>query len=179
MIRWVLPFVVLMPVSWCWSAGPSFEDVTLQSGVSPMHGGDPSDFTSGAAFFDWDLDGWPDLLVGDGQSNPSLYRNSGPPDFLFEDVSEQAGLTDFPIQSSCIYARDFTGDGIVDILLMRQGVYGGLQLLAGTVSGLFRDETATRLETARSNYQALAAFDADSDGDLDVVATRWAFMSPA
>jgi hypothetical protein len=158
---------------------PAFEDVTIASGIDPVHYANPADFSAGSAVLDWDLDGWPDLLVAQSMAPLALWRSTGPPDFLFEDVSMEAGLAEALYDSCCVQAADFTGDGIVDLLLMSDGTSGSLRLLTGRPDGVFVDESLYRLVAPRSKYIATSAVDMDGDGDLDLVATRWAFLSPA
>jgi hypothetical protein len=63
----------------------SFEDVTATSGIF-----DSSSKSLGVAMFDYDQDGWPDLLVANDTQPNKLYRNRR--DGTFEDVAVQAGL---------------------------------------------------------------------------------------
>ncbi len=63
----------------------TFEDVTATSGIF-----DSSSKSLGVAMFDYDQDGWPDLLVANDTQPNKLYRNRR--DGTFEDVAVQAGL---------------------------------------------------------------------------------------
>ena len=63
----------------------SFEDVTATSGIF-----DSSSKSLGVAMFDYDQDGWLDLLVANDTQPNKLYRNRR--DGTFEDVAVQAGL---------------------------------------------------------------------------------------
>jgi hypothetical protein len=63
----------------------TFEDVTATSGIF-----DSSSKSLGVALFDYDQDGWPDLLVANDTQPNKLYRNLG--NGKFKDVAVEAGL---------------------------------------------------------------------------------------
>jgi enediyne biosynthesis protein E4 len=63
----------------------TFEDVTATSGIF-----DSSSKSLGVAMFDYDQDGWPDLLVANDTQPNKLYRNLG--NGKFKDVAVEAGL---------------------------------------------------------------------------------------
>ena len=63
----------------------TFEDVTATSGVF-----DSSSKSLGVAMFDYDQDGWPDLLVANDTQPNKLYRNLR--NGKFKDVAVEAGL---------------------------------------------------------------------------------------
>jgi hypothetical protein len=57
---------------------PRFEDVTAAAGLPAVVGqGASSDYGSPAAWFDWDQDGWPDLVLGDRSGPTRVFRNDG------------------------------------------------------------------------------------------------------
>jgi hypothetical protein len=63
----------------------TFEDVTATSGIF-----DSSSKSLGVAMFDYDRDGWPDLLVANDTQPNKLYRNAR--NGTFKDVAVEAGL---------------------------------------------------------------------------------------
>ncbi|HEY6263929.1 MAG TPA: CRTAC1 family protein [Candidatus Acidoferrum sp.] len=63
----------------------TFEDVTAASGIF-----DTSSKSLGVAMFDYDKDGWPDLLVANDTQPNKLYRNLK--NGKFKDVAVEAGL---------------------------------------------------------------------------------------
>ncbi len=69
----------------------TFEDVTATSGIF-----DSSSKSLGVAMFDYDQDGWPDLLVANDTQPNKLYRNAH--NGAFKEVAVEAGLA-------------FSGDG--------------------------------------------------------------------
>ena len=73
----------------CWlfrnRGNGTFEDVTAQSGIF-----DTSSKSLGVAMFDYDSDGWPDLLVANDTQPNKLYKNLH--NDKFRDVALDAGL---------------------------------------------------------------------------------------
>ncbi len=116
------------------------------------------------AFADFDGDGDLDLvLVSEDDRKDELYLNDG--EGNFRDVSERLTPDDV---SNALVVLDLDGDGSPDVLT---GNIGTDRALINDGTGRFRDETATRWAQGaqESRTQDLEAFDADGDGDLDVV----------
>jgi enediyne biosynthesis protein E4 len=88
----------------------TFTDVTATAGVGG--GNDPLSIVSDALWFDFDNDGWRDLLVV-RFGTPILYRNLG--DGTFADVSAASGLHTFANTIAAI-AFDYDNDGWLDLL---------------------------------------------------------------
>ncbi|MDQ2839704.1 MAG: CRTAC1 family protein [Acidobacteriota bacterium] len=106
-------------------SGGNFEDVTFQSGL----GRNTRFLGWGAAFLDFDNDGWPDILTCNGHVYPEvrekasesgyrerkvLYRNLG--NGKFEDVSLEAGPGILePVAGRGCALGDFDNDGDLDV----------------------------------------------------------------
>jgi hypothetical protein len=127
----------------------------------------------GAAFIDYDNDGWMDVLVLGGvrleqqaQSGPSnrLYRNNR--DGTFTDVTLKAGLA-FEGWSSAVTVGDYNNDGYEDIFLT---CYGHNILYRNNGNGTFTDVTrAAGLWQDRIRYGSGCTWvDYDRDGHLDL-----------
>jgi hypothetical protein len=91
--------------------GRRFSDVTERAGVGG--GNDARSIVADALWFDYDNDGWRDLLTV-RFGTPLLYRNEG--NGRFTDVSSRAGLTTFANSIAAI-AFDYDNDGRLDLLL--------------------------------------------------------------
>ena len=181
----------------------SFENVTESAGLSGFRHETgafgqiwfPESMGSGAAFFDYDGDGWQDIsLAGGGRWSDSggsamgseaqqevlplrLYRNLG--DGTFSEVTEAVGLAEFggvrEVYGLGIAAADYDGDGDLDIYL---------SALAENL--LFRNEGGVFVEVGREAGVAGEAvwssspifFDADRDGDLDLYVGNYVAWSP-
>jgi hypothetical protein len=129
---------------------------------------------SGAAFFDYDNDGWQDIFLVNGtRLNPlrgersptnRLYRNKG--DGTFQDVTEKAGLVHTGWgQGVCV--GDYDNDGYDDLFI---STYGKNALYHNNGNGTFA-EVAQRagVATNRTRWGSGCAFlDYDRDGRLDL-----------
>ena len=182
----------------------AFEDVTHAAGLSGFRhetGAQgciwfPESMGSGAAFLDYDGDGWQDIaLAGGGRwsdypaclpfSGASdaetlpirLYRNLGKG--VFSEVTDQVGLAGFDGVRDAyglgIAAADYDNDGDTDIYLSALGE-----------NLLFRNEQGRFVEASREAGVAGAAawssspifFDADRDGDIDLYVGNYVAWSP-
>lgn len=90
--------------------GLKFSDVTGQTGVGG--GNDPGSIVADALWFDFDNDGFRDLLVV-RFGTPILYRNEGGK--RFTNVTAASGLTTFANSIAAI-AFDYDGDSRLDLL---------------------------------------------------------------
>jgi hypothetical protein len=132
----------------------------------------------GAAIFDYDDDGWPDILlvngsrVGDSQRQdppPSrLYRNLG--DGTFADVTAASGLARRGWgQGVC--AGDYDNDGRLDLFVT---YYGQTVLYRNQGAGVFADTTRSAGLLSPDRYNTGCAFlDYDRDGRLDLFVSAY------
>ncbi|MBI4476788.1 MAG: VCBS repeat-containing protein, partial [Acidobacteria bacterium] len=88
----------------------TFTDVTESAGVAG--GNDPLSIVADALWFDYDNDGWRDLLVA-RFGTPLLYRNEG--NGKFKDVTQRAGMNRFG-NTIAVIALDYDNDGHLDLL---------------------------------------------------------------
>jgi enediyne biosynthesis protein E4 len=168
---------------------PHFLDVTEEAGIRFQHlsGGKTEKrylFEAkggGIGFFDYDNDGWQDLLIVQGSTmermrtgtNPVsavLYRNRR--DGSFEDVTAVSGLTGTGWGMG-VAVGDYDNDGFADVYIT--------QLTANILyrnrgDGTFRDVTEPA-GVAGSKWTASAAFgDYDNDGYLDLYLANYVDM---
>jgi enediyne biosynthesis protein E4 len=161
-----------------------FTDVSKAAGLTFVHvnGASAQKFLvetmgSGGLFFDFDGDGWVDLLLVDGGSladarqdasaRHRLYRNRG--DGSFEDVTARSGIVHREYgMGAC--AADYDNDGLVDLYVT--GI-GGNRLYRNVGGGRFRDVTSAA-GAAASGWSTSCAFgDFDKDGFVDLFVTRY------
>ena len=184
-------FTLLSIIAILWYATPlharadtgiQFVDVTQEAGIYWKHTDGRSGqkyfmetLGSGAAFFDYDADGDPDLYFVNGAPLPGyvpeetpancLYRNNG--DGTFTDVTEQAGVGDTGYGHGCAVG-DYNNDGKLDLYVTN---YGTNRLYRNNGDGTFTDvaEVAGVTEPRWSSSCAFADYDRDGNLDLYVV----------
>ena len=132
---------------------------------------------SGAAWFDYDQDGWLDLflLSGTRLQNPPenatnrLYRNQR--DGTFEDVTTKAGLRRTGWASS-VTVGDYDNDGDDDVFVT---YWGQNVLYRNQGDATFEDVTAgAGLRDKETRWGSGATFlDYDRDGDLDLFVANY------
>jgi enediyne biosynthesis protein E4 len=171
------------------SPGFRFADVTSQAGIQFQHnsgafGGKflPETLGSGCAFFDYDRDGWQDILLVNGSDWPGhkktrstlrLYHNNG--NGTFTDVTSHAGL-DVELYGMGVAVGDYNNDGFPDILVT---CVGQNHLFRNTGKGAFVDVTSTSGLGKREGFSTSALwFDYDRDGLLDLFVCNYVKWSP-
>ena len=159
-----------------------FVDVTQEAGIQYKHVDGRSGqkyfmetLGSGAAFFDYDTDGDPDLYFVNGaplpgyvsQETPTncLYENNG--DGTFTDVTEKTGVGDTGYGHGCAVG-DYNNDGKLDLYITNYGIN---RLYRNNGDGTFTEvaESAGVTEPRWSTGCAFADYDRDGNLDLYVV----------
>jgi hypothetical protein len=167
-------------------AGLDFTHVTGAFGEKWM----PETMGSGGAFFDYDGDGLPDILLVNSRSwpgheqegppaTPRLFRNQG--DGTFRDVTEAAGL-DVRVYGMGATAADFDADGDQDLYVTAVGD----NLLLRNDGGTFTDVTDRLGATGSAPDPAVpeawstaaAWVDVDRDGWLDLFVCNYVEWTP-
>jgi enediyne biosynthesis protein E4 len=133
--------------------------------------------SGGVVAFDYDRDGWQDLLFIGGrqlESTPGLasnrlYRNLG--NGKFADVTESAGLA-WECWCMSAAAADIDNDGFEDLFIT---AWGQSRLYRNSGKGTFTDITAQAgLAHGSSRWDSGATFaDFDRDGDLDLFVANY------
>ncbi len=160
-----------------------FVDVTAEAGIDFRHQNFataakhlPETMGSGAAFLDFDQDGWLDVYLVNGAPltgrrddipDNRLYRNLG--NGRFADVTEKSGLDDRSYGMG-VAVGDYDNDGRPDLYLTN---YGPNRLFRNLGNGSFEDVTA-RAGVEDPRWSASAGFfDYDKDGHLDLYVTNY------
>lgn len=165
----------------------TFTDVTAQSGIDFHHFSGkrssqlPEDMGSGAAWADYDNDGWVDLVVanevgpltlGEDERRRSgararLYHND---QGTFTDVTDKAGI-DFRGWGMAASWGDYDNDGNVDLVLT---AYGRNVLYHNRGDGTFADRSvASRVGVPEGFWTGASWGDYDRDGFLDLYVTGY------
>jgi len=142
-----------------------YDDVTIDAGILHAHA-QPSLLGGGAAFFDYDGDGWLDICMTGGRNPDRLYQNQG--DMQFVDRSD---LLPHNARKSATTASVTTGDinndGCVDIILTTFSREDPTIFLKNNCDGTFTDVTQSA-NTAIGPGTGATLFDYDRDGLLDL-----------
>ena len=163
------------------AAAPVFEEILpAQSGITWVHENAmsadrylPETMGPGAAFVDFDNDGWMDLfMVNSGPADfftpktplkNALYKNNR--DGTFTDVTDAAGVAGNSFAMG-VAVGDFDNDGYADLLVTS---YGPPTLYKNNGNGTFTDITRKAgLDTAPNWTTSAVWFDYDNDGKLDL-----------
>jgi hypothetical protein len=160
-----------------------FTDVTQEAGIrfEHFHGVRstqlPEDMGSGAAWGDYDNDGYPDLYIVDvagpltaspeelahSRGGNRLYHNNG--DGTFTDVTKKAGVGFKGVGMAAAWA-DYDNDGRLDLIVTS---YDRIILYHNNGDGTFTDVTAKAgLDKFRGFWTGVAWGDYDRDGNVDL-----------
>src|ERR1700756_1309624 len=132
----------------------------------------PESTGPGVAIFDYNNDGWMDILLVDSGTSvfykpnvplhPVLYRNNG--NGTFSDVSKESGLS-ADLYGQGVAVGDYDGDGYEDVFISG---YGKCVLYHNNGNGTFTEVTAgSGIKPTQWGSSALW-FDYDNDGKLDL-----------
>ncbi len=164
-----------------------FTDVSDKAGIHFTHNSGragkkflPETLGSGAAFFDADGDGWPDILLINSKdwsprgrkSLSALYRNNH--DGTFSNITAGSGL-DIEMYGIGVAIGDYDNDGRDDVYIT---ALEGDRLFHNEGGGKFRDVTAGS-GIHNANFGTSAAWlDYDHDGKLDLFVANYVQWTP-
>jgi len=162
----------------------TFRDITQKAGIHFVHNNAafgkkylPETMGPGAAFIDYDNDGWPDIFIVNGMdwpghaskhSTPKLYHNNH--DGTFTDVTHKAGL-DVEMFGMGVAVGDYDNDGYDDLFVT---ALGQSRLFHNNGNGTFTDVTQKAGLLGPKEFSTSAAWvDYDRDGKLDLVVANY------
>jgi hypothetical protein len=166
-----------------------FRDMTAQAGIHFVHNNAafgkkwlPETLGAGCAFIDYDNDGYPDIVLVNGQDWPGhakaestlkLYHNNH--DGTFTDVTRKAGLA-ISMFGMGVAVGDYDNDGHDDLFIT---ALGQSRLFHNNGNGTFTDVTKAAGMWGPNELSTSAAWvDYDRDGKLDLVVANYVQWSP-
>ena len=178
----LLPFLYL--VACAQAQKVQFRDITAEAGIHYTHNNGafgkkylPETMGPGCAFIDYDGDGWPDIVLLNGQNWPGhpgaastlkLYHNNH--DGTFTDVTHKAGL-DIPMFGLGAAVGDYDNDGHDDLFVT---AVGQSHLFHNNGNGTFTNVTKAAGLWGNDEFSTSAAWvDYDRDGKLDLVVANY------
>jgi len=182
---WVLPAIACLVIAATTTApngGTHFTDITQSAGIKFKHNSGragrkflPETLGAGAAFLDYDNDGWPDILLINGKdwtphgrrSLSALFHNNH--NGTFTDVTAGSGL-DVEMYGMGVAIGDYDNDGRDDIYIT---ALDGDHLFHNEGNGKFRDVTAESGIRNASFGTSAAWLDYDRDGRLDLFVANY------
>jgi enediyne biosynthesis protein E4 len=161
-----------------------FRDITAQAGIHFVHNNAafgkkwlPETLGAGCAFIDYDNDGYPDILLVNGEdwqghaktpSTLKLYHNNH--DGTFTDVTRKAGLA-VSMFGMGVALGDYDNDGHDDLFIT---ALGQSHLFHNNGNGTFTDVTKSAGLWGPNELSTSAAWvDYDRDGKLDLVVANY------
>jgi len=163
----------------------TFRDITAQAGIHFTHNNGafgkkwlPETMGPGCAFIDYDNDGYPDIVLINGDDFPGhphagvttlkLYHNNH--NGTFTDVTRQSGLA-VPMFGLGVAVGDYDNDGFDDLFI---SALGQSHLFHNNGNGTFTDVTRTAGMWGPNEFSTSAAWvDYDRDGKLDLVVANY------
>ena len=161
----------------------TFKDVTKEAGIEFNHfSGErsiqlPEDMGSGAAWGDYNNDGWQDIFIANfsgpvnlsdeelqnSSAHSKLYKNNQ--DGTFTDVSAHAGVDLKAWANACAWG-DYNNDGWLDLMVSS---FGMNYLYKNNGDGTFEEVSQkTGISKYENYWTGIAWGDYDLDGNLDI-----------
>jgi hypothetical protein len=171
------------------SSPVTFSNVAAQAGINFKHqnGASPQKFMpetmgGGSLIFDYDGDGWQDVLLINGGSfvdtrvaaaaRHALYRNNGNGTFTDKSANSGIGVAGYAMG---VCSADYDNDGWPDVYVT--GVVSN-RLYRNNGSGGFVDVTAKAGAGGTGLWSSSCAFgDIENDGDVDLFVTNYVDFS--
>jgi enediyne biosynthesis protein E4 len=181
---------IVVPLNAVQAQHITFKDITAQAGIRFIHNNGafgkkwlPETMGPGCAFIDYDNDGYPDILLINGEDFPGhqrgtpstlkLYHNNH--DGTFSDVTRKAGLA-VSMYGFGVAVGDYDNDGYDDIFVT---ALGQSHLFHNNGNGTFNDVTKSAGLWGPNEFSTSAAWlDYDKDGKLDLVVGNYVQWTP-
>src|SRR6266850_5901107 len=183
-LRFALILTIAFTVFQASAQNIQFRDITAKAGIQFVHNNAafgkkwlPETLGPGCAFIDYDNDGYPDIVLVNGEDWPGhaksastlkLYHNNH--DGTFTDVTRKAGLA-ISMFGLGVAVGDYDNDGHDDLFIT---ALGQSHLFHNNGNGTFTDVTKSAGMWGPSEFSTSAAWvDYDRDGKLDLIVANY------
>jgi hypothetical protein len=183
-IRFALTLSLAATAVFATAQNIQFRDITAKAGIQFVHNNAafgkkylPETMGPGCAFIDYDADGYPDIVLVNGEDWPGhsksastlrLYHNNH--DGSFTDVTRKAGLA-VSMFGLGVAVGDYDNDGHDDLFIT---ALGQSHLFHNNGIGTFTDVTKPAGMWGPNEFSTSAAWvDYDRDGKLDLVIANY------
>ncbi|MGE0635926.1 MAG: FG-GAP-like repeat-containing protein [Bacteroidia bacterium] len=156
------------------SSQPYFTDVAISSGINHkavrVQGFEP--MSGGAAWFDYDNNGYDDLYLTGGFARDAFYRNNGNGTFTLQTNSAGFGGMDETVFTTGVSAGDIDNDGFKDVFITTLKSHHNY-LFHNNGNGAFTDITLSAGVADTANSTSTVFGDYNADGFLDIYVANW------
>ncbi len=151
-----------------------FSEVSLSSGINHkavrVSGFEP--MSGGAAWIDYDNNGYDDLYLTGGSAKDAFYRNNGNGTFSLQTITAGFGGMDENVYTTGIAVGDIDNDGFKDLFVTTLRSHHNY-LFHNNGNGTFSDITLTAGVADTANSVSVSFGDYNLDGFLDIYVANW------
>ncbi|MCG3167061.1 MAG: hypothetical protein POELPBGB_02844 [Bacteroidia bacterium] len=173
-MRKILLFFILHMQVVVVSSQPYFTDVSVSSGINHkavrVPGFEP--MSGGAAWFDYDNNGYDDLYLTGGYARDAFYRNNGNGTFTLQTNSAGFGAMDETVFTTGVSAGDIDNDGFKDVFVTTFNTHHNY-LFHNNGNGTFTDISFSAGVADTANSTSAVFGDYNADGFIDLYVTNW------